>query len=386
MEPNDTDLFYKNLPAFTDFGKIADNQYYQVIPEDWLIVITDVRDSTKAIEAGRYREVNTVGAAAIAAVQNALDQFEFPFVFGGDGATLLIPSSAATRVKRALAGLKALSRERFKLELRVGILPISDLKQYQNQIRIAKFGLAGNKSVAVFQGGGLAQAEQLIKRTPLYEIPEGNMEDVNLKGLSCRWQPIPSRKGKILSLLVLAQSKDDNQIYRQILNQFDFIFQNKFEEANPVGNPELTYKSLKECFKEESRYQESVFSFVFLKKVFEILISVAMFKYGFSPRGIQPQTYSRSMGRHSDYRKFDDALRMVLDCTESQVSQIRAFLQTLYQSGLVYYGLHLANESLMTCYVQNMSEGHHIHFVDGGKGGYTMAAKQVKQQMKAENS
>lgn len=207
MRPNDTDLFYKNLPAFTDFGKIADNQYYEVIPEDWLIVITDVKDSTKAIEAGRYREVNMVGAAAIAAVQNALDQFEFPFVFGGDGATLLIPSSAATRAKRALAGLKALSRERFKLGLRVGILPLSDLKQYQNQIRIAKFGLAGNKSVAVFQGGGLVQAEQLIKRTPLYEIPEGNMEDVNLKGLSCRWQPIPSRNGKSSLCLFLLNQK-----------------------------------------------------------------------------------------------------------------------------------------------------------------------------------
>jgi hypothetical protein len=38
----------------------------------------------------------------------------------------------------------------------------------------------------------------------------------------------------------------------------------------------------------------------------------------------------------------------------------------------------------MTCYVQNLSDTAHIHFVDGGDGGYAMAAKQLKQQLRGE--
>jgi len=32
----------------------------------------------------------------------------------------------------------------------------------------------------------------------------------------------------------------------------------------------------------------------------------------------------------------------------------------------------------MTCLVTSETEGVHVHFVDGGAGGYTTAAKQLK--------
>lgn len=42
-----------------------------------------------------------------------------------------------------------------------------------------------------------------------------------------------------------------------------------------------------------------------------------------------------------------------------------------------------SKESLVTCFVQSTDPGEHIHFVDGGDGGYAMAAKQLKTQIKA---
>ena len=47
-------------------------------------------NSTKAIAAQRYKAVNMAGASVIAAVTNALGGREFPFVFGGDGASFAI--------------------------------------------------------------------------------------------------------------------------------------------------------------------------------------------------------------------------------------------------------------------------------------------------------
>ena len=47
--------------------------------------VADIVESTRAIANQRYKAVNMAGAAVIAAVTNALDGREFPFVFGGDG-------------------------------------------------------------------------------------------------------------------------------------------------------------------------------------------------------------------------------------------------------------------------------------------------------------
>ena len=88
------------------------------------------------------------------------------------------------------------------------------------------------------------------------------------------------------------------------------------------------------------------------------------------------------MRTHADYRKFDDVLRMVLDCSEIQTQEIEQYLESKYQEGQLFYGTYKSNNALMTCYVQDIQPGQHIHFIDGGDGGYAMAAKQLKTQLK----
>ena len=71
METNDPRAdpdFYARLPVFAGFPEIMDPARYQALPQDWLIGLTDVVHSTRAIEAGRYKAVNTAGASVIAAV------------------------------------------------------------------------------------------------------------------------------------------------------------------------------------------------------------------------------------------------------------------------------------------------------------------------------
>lgn len=90
--------------------------------------------------------------------------------------------------------------------------------------------------------------------------------------------------------------------------------------------------------------------------------------------------YKRSIPAHSDYRKFDDMLRMVLDCRPEEVAALERHLEALRKKGLLYFGLHGAPAALLTCYVQSTDPGGHIHFVDGSNGGYALAAKQLKAQ------
>jgi len=74
-----------------------------------LDVIADITGSTSAIREGRYKDVNMMGAACIMAVINALPQSSFPYVFGGDGATLAVPESALALVRRELGATRKLS-------------------------------------------------------------------------------------------------------------------------------------------------------------------------------------------------------------------------------------------------------------------------------------
>ncbi len=71
----------------------------------------DVVQSTKAIAENRYKAVNMAGAAVIVAVTNALDDRDFPFVFGGDGASFAVPAEAAAPARQALAETAAWVKE-----------------------------------------------------------------------------------------------------------------------------------------------------------------------------------------------------------------------------------------------------------------------------------
>ena len=83
--------FYKDLPTLESFSQIFSDVQFERVPDDWWIIMTDVVGSTLAIEAGRYKEVNSAGSIAVMAISNHLGDMEFPFIFGGDGMTCLIP-------------------------------------------------------------------------------------------------------------------------------------------------------------------------------------------------------------------------------------------------------------------------------------------------------
>ena len=88
------------------------------------------------------------------------------------------------------------------------------------------------------------------------------------------------------------------------------------------------------------------------------------------------------MMAHSDFRKYDEQLRMVIDCEPSMRDRIKNYLER--EKSSLYFGIHESDSALMTCFVESLEDGHHIHFIDGSDGGYAMAAKQLKSQMTAE--
>src|SRR5215467_12347567 len=114
-----SDTFYGSIPVFRGFTRLMEPQLYSPLPDDWSVGVADIVDSTKAIAARRYKAVNMAGAAVIAAVTNALDGREFPFVFGGDGASFAVAPSDLAAARAALASTAAWVREDLDLVMRV---------------------------------------------------------------------------------------------------------------------------------------------------------------------------------------------------------------------------------------------------------------------------
>ncbi len=376
-----TENFYKELPGFSKFSGIVEEKHFHRVPSDWKVIITDVKGSTLAIEAGRYKDVNVIGAAAIACVQNLVGESEVPFVFGGDGATFVVPPLFFDRAIEELLGLKELAKESYGFHLRVGAMEISEIEAEGAEVQVARFERVSGKAVAILRGGGVTVAEDKIKNNPdEYEISRKATKVVDLAGLSCRWRPIPSQNGKILSLLVIARPGKDG-VYGKVLDALDEIYGGDMETANPIALSQMHYRSLRECLRDERRHHSNWLSKDYFVRAIEIMYAVAVFKMKMPALFFDAKKYVRTIPQHSDYRKFDDALRMIIDCSVEQVGKIRSLLSDMHQRGELFYGIHESDSSLMTCYVQGVDEGKHIHFVDGGDGGYAMAAKGMKEQM-----
>src|SRR5215207_3871141 len=100
---NGTDSFYGTIPVFRGFASLMDPKLYSPLPDDWSIGVADIVESTRAIANQRYKAVNMAGASVIAAVTNALEGREFPFVFGGDGASFAVAPGDLDTAREALA-------------------------------------------------------------------------------------------------------------------------------------------------------------------------------------------------------------------------------------------------------------------------------------------
>jgi hypothetical protein len=106
-------------------------------------------------------------------------------------------------------------------------------------------------------------------------------------------------------------------------------------------------------------------------------LAIVSEKTGRTIGGFNGRAYARALPSHSDYRKFADSLRMVVDCSVRS-DGIEKLLTFARDRGAIDFGLHRASSALMTCFVSNTDDGGHVHFIDGADGGYTLAAQQLK--------
>jgi len=380
--------FYAALPVFDRFADVHDPARYSPVPLDWDVVVTDVEGSTKAIEAGRYKDVNALGVASIVALRNALPEFDLPFVFGGDGATVLTPALHRERVHAALRGIRVMAKDALDMTMRASMVPVAELDASDCAVRVARFGASPNATFAMFSGSGLSEAERRIKdhsEGARYAVSDSGPSDASFEGFECRWKPLGSRRGKVVSLLVQATAEDRTEAalaYHEVLDAISAVLGDA--EGRPVAPENLNVAAEGRAFQTEARISVGKPGGMgVIARTQVIKAQAAVGRYGMArgkqTLGFPADVYRDEVAANTDFRKFDDTLRMVLDVTDEQHQALEADLLQRYTEGSIVYGTHVANAALMTCAITSY-RGDHMHFVDGADGGYALAAKQLKAQ------
>ena len=116
--------------------------------------------------------------------------------------------------------------------------------------------------------------------------------------------------------------------------------------------------------------------------MYESFVQSVAERFNSSAGSYHAEQYKEEMHTNADYRRFDDSLRLILDCSESQISRITQVLEQQHQSRNIAYGIHKTGQAQMTCLVFSLKHHEHIHFIDGSEGGFWAASQAYKNQIK----
>jgi len=385
--------FYVDLPVMRDFLDISQPSLYSPLPDDWYVAVSDVRNSTDAIDKGMYKEVNLMGASTIMAMLNLTGSFSLPFVFGGDGATVCLHESLLAKAKEALLATKRMASEIYRLDLRIGIVPVSEIRKAGFDVLVARYRVSDNFVQAVFTGWGLHYAEESVKdpdRAEQFTLQlDGSSHEADFSGLECRWQNVPSAHGEIVSLIVqsIAPSPEKrNSVYRTVISKISEIYGSD-TMCHPVQESLLSYAFTERKLSAESNVRSfglgTMHRIAYWFKIrFNVLLGAVLMSIGYRSAYIDWGAYKRQLIANTDFKKFDDKLRQTLSGTKEQRERLMQYLEGEFQTGSLVYGLHSAPTALITCLIFSYN-GAHIHLVDSDNGGYARAAMELKGRLKA---
>ncbi|MDX1710953.1 MAG: DUF3095 domain-containing protein, partial [Rhodovibrionaceae bacterium] len=363
--------FYSEIPDFVDFARVVDDAVYQPVPDSWRVGLTDVVSSTKAIADGRQKAVNIAGAAAISAVMNALGHRDFPFVFGGDGASFAVGGEEAESARDALARTARWVEEDLGLELRTAMLAVGDIRAAGHDLRVARFAASNNVSYAMFSGQGIGWAEAEMKKGRYAIDPAPPQARPDLTGLSCRWTPIVNTRGCILSLIVAPERGADSAEFAKLTRRLIASFEGYDRGGHPVPKrgPGFTWPPA--GLDLEARASRGEKPLGRQKRLLRLapLIAWVLDKTGWKVGGFDPLAYRTNTSLNTDFRKFDDVLRMTVDCDPKTLAETKDMLEEARRSGVARYGISEQDAALMTCIVPSVMTHDHLHFLDGAGGG-----------------
>lgn len=331
LDNKDSRHFYKNLPLVKEsFTYIFDHpDLLHSIPDDWMVVVTDIKGSTAANADHRYRDINTISTRSLMIGLNiARDQgIEVPYVYGGDGATLVVPQILCDSLIDALSHYRAVVVADQDLDLRVGAISVSAVRQAGFKMQVAKMAIGQHTQEAVFTDASLQYAEYMIKNNAAYqqEPLDHPHPRYDFSGVVPTWEILyePDNDEYGLALIIAASDNHSHfATYARVLTLIEDYF-GDMEKRHP---------------------------------------------YVQNARGRQLAT---------DAMKFDGTLKTILAADRPVIDEFLSVLSRLEKENILQYGYVVTDAAIVTAVIAENTHSK-IALVDLADGGYIEAAKMIK--------
>ena len=372
-----TDLPVHRLPV-SDL--LADAALFVDVPDDWHVILTDVRGSTQALNDGRHQVVNLVATGSIIAALNIAHRagVVLPFFFGGDGATLVAPATLAGAIEQALLVHRDNTRANFDLDLRVGHVPVAEVRARGQALKLARVEISPGFVIPVALGEGLLEAERIVKGDAAAPPPAPTDVPLDMEGMECRWDSIrpPQDTQEVVCLLVIVRDRARQAaLLADVLRQIDTLY-GPLARRTPITRPRMKLKPTFAKVGVEMRAKLGRFDLAYLLgKWFYTLIGKLYFTL--TSAG---DHYLDRLVQLSDTLMIDGRINTIISGTAAQREALITALGRFERNGEIIFGMQICSASVMSCYVRDRRD-QHIHFVDGLGGGYTQAATMLKQKM-----
>jgi hypothetical protein len=186
-------------------------------------------------------------------------------------------------------------------------------------------------------------------------------------------------RGLILSVLVVPARGAEPAAFRKVIEDIIVLVERSPDAGRPVppGGPPLRWPPAGVEYEARARRGGPL-----LRRRVGVLAHTLMayfiMRFRISVGGFVPGTYVQQVVENSDFRKYDDGLRMILDCTPELAHALTHRLGTAAAAGVARYGLHRQDAAMMTCFTPSALRSDHVHFIDGARGGYASAATALK--------
>ena len=379
--------FYSDLHAYK--GKLehiyGNKMHFCEVPDSWSVIVTDVQNSTIAVEAGKQKQVNIAATGSIVACLNIsrVYNIEIPFFFGGDGATILVPDQLLNECLQALNVHRERCFTSFEFLLRVGYRNVADVKKNGAILNISKYRRNKFHIIPLIQGNGLQLAETEIKLSNSQDmgIEELNADNLDLSGMECKWDliPPPVTGNEVLTLIINAVDVDQQwAIYSEILEQLNAVYGSD-KKRNPLAVDRLKVTSSLSQLRNEVRMKYATSRLRnFLSSLMRALFGKAYLKN--TQKG---RNYLNELVQLTEFLLMDGSINTVITGAPSQREQMLAILDKMEDEGNILYGYYISTASVLSCYVTTLDD-YHVHFVDGENGGYTRASKVLKQKLQGD--
>lgn len=372
--------FTRLLPVGNEFRNVLDQDLYLPAPDDWLIAVSDVVGSRKAIAAGQYKAVNMAGVAVISALMNALDTQALPYIFGGDGAAIICSPSDRDLVAETMGKTVTWVKEDLGLDLRAALVPVSAVRADGHDVLVQATRVSEAVNNYAFRGGGLSRAEALMKagEYAVPAAPSGSRPD--LTGLSCRWSPVKPENGKIVSIIIEPGAGREDRfpvIAERLLN---LVGMQAPGGASPMprGGPTGTWPPEGLEFEARATRGDTPLAVRRASLYLRTFLSWLILTFGINVGTFNARHYREFTSLNTDYRKFQDGLRVTVSLGDAELTRLTEFLEGERVAKNLRYGLCVQDSAILTCYVPSVTSDSHFHFLDGAGGGYAQAAENMK--------